>query len=161
MSRNPYHNLWLAVSSTARTAFRNRRQAEDAGEAYNGPMPTRAYRILSRIADERVEALYKSPTIAGKRYTLYSIYIDGDDAQAAQRAINELTEDYPNDIIVIGVWRENGTRVGALHAQAWRLMPDVVEYDSEGNVINTIPASSNADLRDINLLLGQAPRDFS
>jgi hypothetical protein len=40
-------------------------------------------------------------------------------------------------------------------------MPDIVEYDENGNEISRTPATSNDDLRDINLLVGQEPRDFT
>jgi len=39
-------------------------------------------------------------------------------------------------------------------------MPDIVEYDENGDEISRTPASSNADLMDINLLGGQVTRDF-
>ena len=30
-------------------------------------------------------------------------------------------------------------------------MPDVIEYDEEGNEISRTPATSNADLKDVNV----------
>ena len=151
-------NVWFAVSAAVRTAYRNKREQ---GDAYNGPMTDQAYRIIDRMIDsDVVEALYKSPSIGGKVYYLVSAYVPSENASAAQDAVDYMTSTYPDDFIKLGVWRWNGQRIGSMHAQAWRLMPDRVEYDSEGNVVNTIPASSNADLRDIALVYGQSPREF-
>lgn len=159
-----YFNVWLALSDTALTEYRVRKQAERDEVEYNGPMQDREYKIFQSFQDEAVvQRLFKSPTIQGTTYNLFSIYVDRTDAQAAQDAITYLTDTYPTQIIVLGVWREDGTQVNAypINANAWRVMPDVVEYDENGDVLSTTPATSNADLRDINLLFGQQPRDFS
>jgi len=39
-------------------------------------------------------------------------------------------------------------------------MPDVVAYDENGDVVSATPATSTADLRDINIVMGQAQRIF-
>ena len=54
-----------------------------------------------------------------------------------------------------------GTPIYPIPAQAWRIMPPVNVYDENGDLVSSTPATSNADLRDINLLAGQAPRRFA
>jgi hypothetical protein len=39
-------------------------------------------------------------------------------------------------------------------------MPDIPVYDEDGNLIDTIVAEDNSDLRDTHLMLGQHPRDL-
>jgi hypothetical protein len=61
--------------------------------------------------------------------------------------------DYPNQIAIVGAWGWDGQQLGPPHYPIpdylWRFMPPEVG------------ATSNADLVDVNLLMGQAPRDFS
>lgn len=172
-------NLWLAVSETVITAKQeliSARESDairiDDAEAIGGREPVKgepvkalmreaAARELDAVADRMVEALYAKPTISGRRYTLQSIYVE-DDGRPVEEHAKELMSDYPGEVLLLGAWDvKTGKRLIDLHPDAWRLMPDRIEYDSEGNVTNTIPASSNADLRDINLLMGQSPRAFA
>lgn len=151
-------NVWLAISAAVRTAYRNKRSQ---GDAYQGPMTDRAYRIIDRMVDaDTVEALYKSPTIGGKQYFLVSAYFDRRERHQVQGALDYMTAQYPSDFILLGAWKPTGERIGALHAQAWRLMPDRIVYDAEGNLVSTTPAVSLADMRDISLVAGQMPRQF-
>lgn len=182
-------NLWLAVSETVITAKQELISARESvapvdletlarlskemldefqigdevrvGDGGRSTMREAAARELDAVADRMVEALYAKPTISGRRYTLQSIYVE-DDGRPVEEHAKELMADYPGEVLLLGAWDvRTGKRLTDLHPDAWRLMPDVVTYDSEGNVTSTIPASSNADLRDINLLMGQSPRDFA
>jgi hypothetical protein len=54
-----------------------------------------------------------------------------------------------------------GTPVYTLYANAFDFMPDVVAYDEEGAEASRVAPSSNADLRDINLLGKQVNRKFN
>jgi hypothetical protein len=63
-------------------------------------------------------------------------------------------EDTPNWYVT------TGTPTYPIPTQAYRLMPDTVTYDVDGNETSRTPASSNADLKDINLISGQWPRRF-
>ena len=154
-----YYNVWVAISEVARAQYHAKRSERGS---YAGPMTNRAFNILSAVHGlANIEVLFKSPSISGKQYFLISLYVDSEDAAVAQDAITYMEQEYPNDFIKLGVWKKDGTRAGDIHPQAWRLMPDLIEYDSLGNVINIKPSNSNADLRDISLLYGQEPRDFS
>jgi hypothetical protein len=54
-----------------------------------------------------------------------------------------------------------GDPVYPIPDDAYELMPDRVTYDEDGNETSRTPATSNDDLRDVNILAGQAPRDFT
>ena len=174
-------NLWLALSTQALDEFKTYRQDENN---YSGPMTQRIYRGLSKMQDfGTVQRLFSTPTIGGREYNLFSMYfnLDREQASVVQDFLDELTTDWPNQFIIVGAWWWDGRQVGtqweldqdgdrtgnttgtpvyAIPTQAYRIMPDVVTYDENGNETSRTPASSNADLRDINLLSGQSPRRF-
>ena len=50
--------------------------------------------------------------------------------------------------------------VATLDDEAYQIMPDIVTYDDYGNETSRTPATSNDDLRDINLIAGQHVRLF-
>ena len=152
---------------------------------YSGPMDDQTVKIMSAVAERGIADMFKQPTIGGKTYITLSINVN---TNAAQDAIDHLTETWPAHFIVLGAWWMDGRQVGTqwevdenpdsetfgertgnttgdplypIPAAAWRVMPDVVTYDENGDETSRVVATSNADLRDINLLAGQAPRRFS
>lgn len=176
-------NVWLAMSQQALDQYRAKRTQ---GDEYSGPMDDLTYKILDKMSDtDVVQGMFKKPTIGGKTYHLFSLYLSGS-ARVAQ-ALDYITEKWPGHIIALGVWWMDGRQAGTeftysdpdpetgevvvtgvtgtpvypIPAAAWRIMPDTVTYDAEGVELNRTPATSNADLRDINLLSGQAPRQFT
>jgi len=169
-----YYNVWMAFSEAAITEFKARRSEPDE---YDGPMDKTTFDIMSKMADlDVVQRLFKeTDPIGGKKYKLFSMVIRGNTVPA-KAAIDYITAEWPTHIIMIGAWHRDGRQAGTqwnedhtdvtgtpvypVHAQAWRVMPDVVTYDDEGVELSRTPATSNADLRDINLLAGQEPRIF-
>lgn len=167
-------NVWIAFSDSALTQFKLRRSNPSV---YSGPMDDTTYRIMSKMSDmDNVQRLFKvTPPINGKTYTLFSLYVDA--PAKAQEAIDHLTTEWPTHFIVLGAWwTRSGLQVGTrydgemnilgtpvypVHPQTWRLMPDLVTYDQDGNETSRTPAASNSDLRQINLIAGQANRIFS
>lgn len=171
-------NYWIAASSQLVAEVQARR-AE--GDAYTGPLTEQLWRTIKRVYRTDgavVRGMFNTPTIGGKTYHMISIYLeDGTDALA------RLTAEWPSHFIVIGAWLLDGRQLGTeweldvdgnrtgnttgtptfpVHAHAWRLMPDRVTYDPvTGDEVSRTPATSNADLRDINVLAGQAPRRFT
>jgi hypothetical protein len=157
-------NLWLAMSQ----------QAVDAYKAYpDSPMDERTHLVLSKMHDENVvRGLFPPVTVGSKTYRLFSLYFHA--SEAAKEAIDTMTELWPGHFIVIGAWWFDGRQVGTkmeddvlvgdpvypVHAQAYRFMRDKVTHDEDGNVTSTTPPTSNNDLEDVNLLLGQSPRTF-
>lgn len=175
-------DVWLALSDTAIDAFKARRAVEEAGDEYTGPVTDRAYRILSKMANmENRQRLFKGATLAGKTVQIFSLAFT-ENLGAVNTALTELEEDYPGHIGIVGAWWWDGRQVGTeweldgngdrtgnvtgtpakpIPNWAYQLMPDLVTYDGNGDEVSRTPASSNADLKDVNLLLGQAPRRFS
>jgi len=160
-------NIWLGISDAAQNVVRTALQwDEEAQGPYTGPLTNKQRRLFEYMQDETTRRqLFKKATLAGTTYILWSI--DFDDSvtvlQLIRDEIDGLMAEYPNQIAVLGAWHfEEGAQVGTrsggnpvypIPAFLWRFMPD----DEDGNPT----ATSNADLTDINLLYGQAPRAFS
>ena len=149
-------NLWLVLSEQAQTrALESVRWDEESQGEYNGPLTNRQRRLFNYFADgDVVRQRFSSPTLQGRVANLWSLTFDEarDTLQAIQSEIDTLLATYPNNIAVIGAWNfRTGEQVGGytIPNWAWRMMPA------------DIGATSNADLQDINLIFGQAPRDFS
>ena len=173
-------NLWIALSQQTLDEFKDYRQALRNDTTYSGPMDQYTSNVLDKMSDQEVVAnLFSTPTLGGKTYTLFSVYLPG--TSQVQDAIDHLTTEWPDHFIVIGAWWLDGRQAGTqweldvdgertgnttgtpaypIPTQAYRIMPPVIVYDENGDVVSTTPASSNADLRDINLLSGQEPRRF-
>ena len=148
---------------------------------YSGPMDETTYKILTRMHDiDTVQGMFKTTTAGGKTYTLFSLYPAG--TAKAQETIDDMTAKWPAHFIVVGAWHFDGRQAGTqweldelgeptggvtgtptypIPNTAYRLMPDTVTYDENGDELTRVPASSNADLRDINLWSGQTPRRFT
>jgi len=172
-------DLFIAFSDQAVTEFKARRDDPD----YSGPMDDRTYQVMSRMHDlDNRQRLFKTTTLAGKTYNLFSMIITGN-LQAAKDAVDDVTAEWPTHIVAIGAWWfDTGLQVGTegvydedgnltgitgtptypIHAQTWRLLTDNFDgYDGSGDPIYT-PLTSNADIRPetINRCLGQADRRF-
>lgn len=146
-------NLWLILRDDAKQAINTCLKTPE--DEYSGPVNTQTRRIFERMSDlDTVQKLFKSPDISGNIYHLYSLYIDNGSAQQAADAIDYLTTEYPNHIIVGGAWQWNGNQIAGYepHPQLIQLMPDV--WDGNAFVAATV-------VTDVNVLAGQSPRDFS
>ena len=163
-------NLWIAISTQAVDEYIEK----GSDPAYSGPMDDVTFSTLSKMADRRVvQNLFKPVDAAGKTYKLFSINVEG--SAKAKAAIDDLTEKWPTHFIMLGAWWSDGRQVGTeivegevtgtpiypIHAQTYKFMRDTASaWDAEGNVTATTPASSNADLRDVNVMTWQAFRNF-
>ena len=165
-----YYNVWIGCSTVFLDWYKDNKDE---------------YPQLQKVHDVAVvQRLFREFTAGGKTYKLFSLYLNN--SQAAQDLFDKLQTNFPQDFAIVGVWHMDGRQAGTqweldgegvptgnvtgtpaypIHAQAYRFMPDIVEYDENGDVVSTTPASSNADLRDINILQAdfgmQAPRRFS
>lgn len=176
-------NLWIALKDTEVTNDYKALKASkrEGGKAFTGTMTERTEKVLDEMKDAAVvERMFKKPRVGGASYTMRSIYLNTKKygAKAIQTEINELLKAYPTGFFVVGAWSvrrdSDGNGLGDcaplqqlfpsikynIHPGAWRLMPDVVEYDENGTELSRVAATNNSDLRDINLLSGQLPRDF-
>ena len=161
-------NIWLALSDQAQDiVIESLRWDEEAQGPYTGPLRNRSRRLFEYMQDNTTRRrLFKPWTNPQGTFHLWSIDFD-DEKEALQLVRDEidfLMTEYPNQISVLGAWRLDGRQAGANYDQdgnrtseatypipnfLWRFMPD------------SVGATSNADLQDINLLYGQTPRDFS
>ena len=105
-----------------------------------------------------VQRLFKTVNANGRTYKVFSFYTDKPanpgDVKVDFEALAAL---YPLDFQVMGIWHtDTGNAVGAfpVSPQLINFMPDI--YDPELDTYS--PAT---ELTDVNLLAGQAPRDFS
>ena len=48
------YNIWLAVSSQARTEYASAKQASEDGTAYNGPMDAKTFKITQQDFSRRL-----------------------------------------------------------------------------------------------------------
>jgi hypothetical protein len=154
-------NIWLAVSDAAQDIVKEYLRTRRTDEEYTGPLTRRQQRLFEYMQDETVrQSLFKSPTLQGTTYHLWSIDFDDrkEMLQGIRDEIENLMDEYPNQISVLGAWHfETGEQVGTRSGGdplypipnfLWRFMPEEAG------------ATSNADLVDVNLLLGQPPRVF-
>ena len=171
---NTQVSAWLMVGPTIDAQFKNYDPENPGG----GTMDERSYNILNTFADYgTVQPLYK---LKGQFY-IYALNFP--DEATAIDDIDYLNGVWPRpQIEPYGMWyHENGLQAGMSYtyddegniigvegtpvypipSDCYLVMPDVVVYDENGNEISRTPASSNADLRDINLIQGQAERDFT
>ena len=148
-------SVWCVIGPSFMNAYTARREAEAADESYSGPMDDESYAILNTFADvDVVQAMYNTKSVNGNNpFTLFGMNFP--DEQAAVDAIDYLLGAWPGkQLEVNGAWHEDtGEQMGTpptypIPDDAWTLMPD------------SVGATSNADLQDINLIAGQAPRIF-
>lgn len=165
-------NLWVLISTNLIQEF----QAQQADpENYTGVLTEKAIAAMSSCPDGvTVQQLFSNVQKNGKTFLVFSVYVRED--QLDDATMSELYTNFADDFEILGAWTpggnqfgtsydENGELVGdaayPIPADAYLIMHDAVTYDENGNETSRIPASSNADLRDINLLAGQAPRQFT
>ena len=183
MADQRWGNAWLSANQDVLDEYRNRKQIEDAGGTYtypdDGPMDDETYRIFgeSKGDDAVVERLFKPVVNGPDTFKLFS-YNTTDTGFKDDIDYLELT--WGNDVQCQASWwydsgiqggmqppvdpdtdpTPTGTPFYPIRNNLFLFMPDIVEYDENGDEISRTPASSNADLRDINLLGGQVTRDF-
>lgn len=161
-------NLWIAMSE----------QAVDAYKDYpSGPMDEATHTVLSKMHDARVvQAMFPTVNAGGKTYKMFSIYLNS--SEKAKDAIDGLIDNWSSHFFVVGAWWMDGGQVGTqwtdetrtevtgeplypIHLQAYKFMRDEHTYDGDGNITSTTPPTSNADLRDVNVLTYQSFRRFN
>ncbi len=151
-------NIWLGTSqNVVDIAIESLQWDEETQGAYTGPLRNRSRKLFEMMQDARNrEAQFNKPNIGGTVYRLWSL--DFEETLATLLLVEEeivhLEGQFPNELVLVGAWKWNGSQYGTpprhpIHNRAWEFMPA-----DDG-------ATSNADLRDVNLLFGQSPRDFS
>ena len=160
-------NVWFVLTQQAKDTLRPLLDDED----YSGPHLTAVKIFRKMIEYATVEKMFKTPTIQGKVWHLFSVTfndLNGDAKQKAQDAFDHLTANYANNFSVVGAWKWDGSQVmdntvspavpryPINQTQLLKFMPDVwSEATSPGQYV---PATQ---LTDVNLIQGQANRDFT
>jgi hypothetical protein len=177
-------SVWALLGPSLQTAYMNRYNAENADppEVYNGPMDDTSYAIMNTFADLFVVGpMYEA--VPDEDDEIFRMY--GMNFPTEEEAIDAMDYLYANwagnQINILGAWDEDtGLQMGVTYTydaegditgttgtpyypipiKAYLVMPPVIVYDENGDEVSNTPATSNADLRDINLIAGQHPRDF-
>jgi len=171
-----HHNVWIVLTENAKNILRPLLDDPD----YNGQHLT-AVKIFRKMIDYgTVEKMFKTPTVQGFVWYLFSITFNDIDGQAAQRvqdAFDHLEANYPNQFEVVGAWQWDGRQIGTQweldtggeptgntigtptypinQTQLLKFMPDVWNGDEP-------PTYSPAtELTDVNLIQGQTFRRFT
>jgi len=180
-------SAWVVIGPSLRNHWLNRREAEADDEPYHGPMDDITYAILQSAADPiTVQGMYETKTGQGNQpFTLFNMNFETE--QEAIDAVEWLDSEWPGkQYETQGMWdRASGLQMGQsydygpdpedpldppnivgapaypLLSDTYEVMPPVNSYDDNGDLVSSTPATSNADLRDINLLSGQVPRRFT
>jgi hypothetical protein len=165
-------SLWAVVDDTIESDFNN--TDPDA--------PSTTYAILNTSVDiQTVQPMYD--TKPGLASPLHIFNMNFASEADANNAVGYLLATWPlAEIEVQGAWYiDTGIQMGQLGVydvdgvltaitgiptypipiDAYELMPPIIVYDEFGDEVSNTPATSNADLRDINKVLGQADRRFT
>ncbi len=154
------YNLWLGTSqNVVDIAIESLQWDEETDGPYTGVLRNRSRRLFELMQDARNrEAQFAKPVFGGTTFRMWSLDFEetSEYMLLVEEEIIHLETQFPGELDIVGAWRWNGNQVGGnstprhpIHSQAWQFMPAWVG------------AISNADLQDINLILGQSPRDFT
>ena len=154
-------------------------QYDENGDPIPEPIPTSfpdianidqvTVEFFNNIHDaSAVERLFKSWDAAGRTYKVWSMYADKPAETTTIRTdLDMLNTSYPQDFAVVGAWScADGHEAGAQGAGVWYpIPPQYINFMPDIIVDNTDPENPvygpATDPTDVNLLFGQAPRDFS
>ena len=176
-------NIWIALSTSAKNAINTRLRwnTETDGE-YTGPVSDTEYRIFRRMAHHSITSrMWKTPTLGGKTWHLFSLTFDlsGTNKNKLKDALDWLAANRGNLFQIVGAWHWSGRQVGTQWeldqdgnrtgnttgtptypintSQLLKFMPDIIEYDNDGNVTSITAATA---VTDVNLEQGQFFRRF-
>ena len=149
-------SVWAVMGPSLTGAYWKR--VED-GDDYSGPMDDTSFEILNTFVDaDAVQPLYKTKTVNGQNpFTIYGMNFPSE--EIARDSMNYLDANWPgNQIEIQGAWYiDNGLQMGQSYVideetgevtdeiegdPAWpivddcyKLMPDIVTYDENGDEI--------------------------
>ena len=162
MSQNA--NVWIVLSDTLY------QQIKDilTDDEYAGPEEDLLNFLRHQVDWKTTFQLFKTPIILGEVRYLFSLSFNGRDTNLGQvkQTIDALSASYGIDFSVAGSWWWDGSQgmdnsvspavpfYPINQAQLLKFMPDVWDGSSPPQ---PVPA---AQLTDVNLVQGQAPRDF-
>jgi len=107
-------NVWLALRTTAQNAIMERLNwDEEAQGPYTGPVSNRDAKVFRYMSDQaNKQRMFKTATIAGGQYKLWSLDFD-EDLQLVKQEIDRLVDENPTQMRVVGAWWwDDGRQVG-------------------------------------------------
>jgi len=140
-------NLWMALDDRARP---NANPQDEDGPGHS------AFRALG---DPSVRSIFRKDNPNGPRdYELWSLYYEVADGNDLRDIRNALNADFPGQIRTIGAWWWDGSQVMNPGGQQplFPLHTSILEYMPDIDDVGTRPTAPS----DVNLGLGQAPRQF-
>lgn len=176
----PTHNFWAAMSGEFQNELWQWIKPRDDGS--EPPLPVQ-FPLIADISDATIELFnnihdsdyldnaFKKWNAAGRVYRVWSCYINkGGSLTQVRQDVDILLAAYPNDFDITGAWRyDTGAEVGTIGGgvalypiapQVVNFMPDVTT--DPGDPPDVPPTFGPATVpTDVNLLAGQAPRDFN
>lgn len=186
----PGFNFWATMSEVYKAElwpyvkWHGGEQFDENGDPIPEPVPT-AFPTIATISQSTVdlfneihdaaavERLFKPWNAAGRTYKLWSAYTNKPENTAQIRAdLDALIAADPNDFSISGAWScMDGGEVGADGAGVWypippqilNFMPDIMTDPGDPEADPPVPPTYiEADApTDVNLLAGQAKRDFT
>ena len=180
-------NLWLALRDDAQALMQTRLDWDEESQGvYSGPITDRQAKLFGHIADRaRQLGVFKVDTLNTRDWNLWTVDLNGtgDLLQLVKDELDQMALDYPTQFKIIGAWRWDpgmpfGRQVGTqfvfdadgavigvtgtptypLDSRALKFMPNIKTWDADGNLLTDDPATV---FTDVNLVQGQAARDFS
>jgi len=104
-------NVLIAISASGTTAIREC-LTWDSEEPYNGTITDLEHKIFQRMADfVTVERMWKRPTVAGKKWHLFSLSFKG--SAKAKDALDWIADNRAGHFVILGAWNwDTGLQVG-------------------------------------------------
>jgi hypothetical protein len=169
-------NLWLGMSQAFQADLVPLIQEGTPATAFPGlnQLDEVTLALFRNTHDaESVERLFKLwPGPGSKNFRVWSFYFAKPEQGDIIRAdIDQMAATYPADFLPMGAWRcDNGREVGATYSEEG-VQTDTGWWPVPAQVVNFMPDVWNGDdpatytpatePTDVNVLMGQAPRDFS
>lgn len=177
-----FANVWIAIREEAQAAIIERLRWDDELE-YTGPVTDREHRLFRYMADQdTVQKLFKTSTAGGKVWTLWSVNFT-ESLPKVKIELDQLLADRPNHVAILGAWRHNGSQHGMEPVYSTRTVDGIEETYVSGyggtatypvnqtQLLKFMPDVWNGDepptytaatqITDVNIMAGQALRDFS
>ena len=166
-------NIWVAASEefAAETIALLRPGTDEEGNPID-PVEAVQFPLLNSVSEDTqgilthdrgiVQPMFETVQGGERTYSLWSFYTEkGKNPYLTQAEFEALEDAYPADFFVLGMWIfDTGEQVedSSVHPDLIHFMPDDVLFlpDSED-----FEFERPTELSDVNLLSGQAPRDFN
>ena len=139
-------NLWMGFDDRAQS------KAKEVDEDGNLIHP-----VNRALGDPSVRDIFKHHNPSGPRtYELWSLYYEVEDGAELLQIRNDLNAEFPGQLRTIGAWWWNGEQVmnPAGQQPLFPLHTSILEYMPD------IDGSPATELTDVNIGLGQSPRQF-